>query len=82
MAVFVIVPSVLMSGFVFPIEAMPRWLRPVAWSLPMTYFVEAIRGLTLKGASVADQVRDFVALAAFTVGFTVLSLTRFRKQLA
>jgi len=82
MAVFVIVPSVLMSGFVFPIEAIPHWLQPVAWALPMTYFVEAIRGLTLKGASVADQARDFVVLLGFMVGFTVLSLTRFRKQLA
>ena len=82
MAVFVIVPSVLMSGFVFPIEAMPRWLQPVAWSLPMTYFVEAIRSLTLKGTSMMDELRDFVALAGFTVGFTALSLARFRKTLA
>ena len=82
MAVFVIVPSVLMSGFVFPIEAMPRALRPVAWSLPMTYFVEAIRGLTLKGASARSLVWDFVALFAFMMGFGVLSITRFRKRLA
>jgi ABC-2 type transport system permease protein len=82
MAVFVIVPSVLMSGFVFPIEAIPPWLQPVAWSLPMTYFVDAIRGLTLKGAGVADLARDFVVLTAFTVAFTLLSLARFRKQLA
>jgi len=81
MAVFVIVPSVLMSGFVFPIEAMPTWLRPVAWSLPMTYFVEAIRGLTLKGSSVGDLKWDFIALAAFMVVFGVLSITRFRKRL-
>ena len=82
MAVFVIVPSVLMSGFVFPIEAMPTWLRPMAWSLPMTYFVEAIRGLTLKGASVRDLAWDFTALAAFMMGFGALSITRFRKTLA
>jgi ABC-2 type transport system permease protein len=82
MAVFVIVPSVLMSGFVFPIEAMPRWLRPVAWSLPMTYFVDAIRGLTLKGAAVIDHGFDFVALALFALVFGALSITRFRKRLA
>ena len=82
MAVFVIVPSVLMSGFVFPIEAIPPWLQPVAWALPMTYFVDAIRGLTLKGAGIADVAGDFLVLAAFMVGFTVLSLLRFRKQLA
>lgn len=82
MAVFVIVPSVLMSGFVFPIEAIPPWLQPVAWSLPMTYFVDAIRGLTLKRAAIADLTRDFVVLAGFMVGFTLLSLARFRKQLS
>jgi ABC-type multidrug transport system permease subunit len=82
MAVFVIVPSVLMSGFVFPIEAIPGWLRPVAWSLPMTYFVEACRGLTLKGTSAAEQLRDFAALGAFMIGFVALSLARFRKTLA
>jgi len=81
MAVFVIVPSVLMSGFVFPIEAIPRWLQPVAWSLPMTYFVEAIRGFTLKGTSLVDQFRDFAVLFGFTVVLTGLSLARFRKQL-
>src|SRR6185295_1576790 len=82
MAVFVIVPSVLMSGFVFPVEAMPEWLRPIAWSLPMTYFVEAIRGLTLKGTAMLEVMHDFVALAAFLVGFGVLSVARFRKRLA
>jgi ABC-2 type transport system permease protein len=82
MVVFVIVPSVLMSGFVFPIEAMPRWLQPVAWALPMTYFVEAIRGLTLKATAVIDLRHDYLALSAFLVGFTLLSLARFSKRLA
>ncbi|HVO22464.1 MAG TPA: ABC transporter permease [Candidatus Margulisiibacteriota bacterium] len=80
--VFVIIPSLLMSGFVFPIEAIPGWLQPVAWSLPMTYFVEAIRGFTLKGTTMADEWRAFAALAGFMVGFTILSLARFRKTLA
>ena len=71
-----------MSGFVFPIEAIPGWLQPVAWSLPMTYFVEAIRGFTLKGTTMLEEWRNFAALAGFMVGFTVLSLARFRKQLA
>ncbi len=71
MAVFIIVPSILMSGFVFPIEAIPRWLQPVAWSLPMTYFVDAIR-----------ESRDFIVLGGFMVGFFGLSLARFRKQRA
>lgn len=82
LAVFTIVPSILLSGFIFPIQAMPRWLQPLASSLPMTYFVEAIRGLTLKGDTLPQVWRDVVVLAGFTLGFAVLSLSRFRKRLA
>lgn len=82
LAIFVIVPSVEISGFVFPIEAIPAWLRPAAWSLPMTYFMDAMRGLTLKGTGMGDHVLDFAVLAAFTVGFTLISLLFFRKQMA
>jgi ABC-2 type transport system permease protein len=81
LSVFIIVPSILLSGFVFPLEAMPRWLQPVAWCLPMTYFVDAVRGLTLKGTSIRDQMREFVVLAGFLVGFVGLSVALFRKQL-
>ena len=80
-SVFVIVPSVLLSGFVFPLEAMPRWLHPVAYSLPMTYFVEAVRGLTLKGTTIMDEFREFAALGAFLIVFVALSVALFRKQL-
>lgn len=82
LAVFIIVPSVLMSGFIFPIQAMPAWLRPIASSLPMTYFVDAMRGLTLKGAPWADLSIDFMALGLFTMGFALLSVAGFRKRLA
>jgi ABC-2 type transport system permease protein len=81
LVVFAIVPSLLMSGFVFPIEAIPSWLQPVAWAMPMTYFIEGIRGLMLKGTTVVDQARDFLALVGFIVGLTLLSLAGFRKQM-
>ena len=78
----IVVPSILMTGLVFPLEAIPRWLRPVAWALPMTYFTNAMRGFTLKGATVADHAIDFLALAGFTVILSSLSLGWFRKQSA
>jgi ABC-2 type transport system permease protein len=78
----IVVPSILMTGLVFPLEAIPRWLQPVAWSLPMTYFTNAMRGFTLKGAGAADHAVDFLALAGFTVVLNGLSLARFRKQSA
>jgi ABC-2 type transport system permease protein len=78
--VFIFVVSILMSGFIFPIEAMPRWLQPVASGLPMTYFLDAIRGLTLKGMPATDMVGDFAALAGFTLLFTSLCMVGLRKQ--
>jgi ABC-type multidrug transport system permease subunit len=78
--VFFFIMCVCLSGFVFPIEAMPRILHPVAYALPMTYFIEAIRAFTLKGTPAVHQARDFVALAAFVVGLGGLSLASFRKQ--
>ena len=78
----ILVPSILMTGLLFPLEAIPRWLRPVAWSLPVTYFIDAMRGLTLKGAGVRDHAIDFLALVGFTVVLNVLSLVLFRKQSA
>lgn len=82
LSMFVMIPSVLLSGFVFPIEAMPVWLQPVAWSLPMTYFMEAVRDLLLKAAPLADVYPDFLALIGFIVGLTAVSLLRFQKTLA
>lgn len=82
MGIFVIVTSVLMSGFVFPIEAIPGWLRPVAWALPMTYFIEGIRAFLLKDATIASQWFNLGMLLLFIVGLTSLSLLGFRKQLA
>jgi ABC-2 type transport system permease protein len=78
----IVVPSILMTGLLFPLEAIPRWLRPVAWGLPVTYFIDAMRGLTLKGAGLQDHAIDFLALAGFTVMLNALSLAWFRKQSA
>jgi ABC-type multidrug transport system permease subunit len=78
--VFYFTLCILLSGFVFPIEAMPRWLQPVSWSLPMTFYVEGVRAVMLKGNTAADVMRDFVALGAFIVGFGGLSVLLLRKQ--
>jgi ABC-2 type transport system permease protein len=48
--IFIFIISLCMSGFIFPIEAMPRLLQPVAWALPMTYYLEGMRDLMLKGS--------------------------------
>ena len=80
--VFYFTLCILMTGFVFPIEAMPRWLHPVCWSLPMTFYVEGVRAVMLKGSGAAEVAKDFLALGAFIVGFGVLSVLLLRKQVA
>jgi ABC-2 type transport system permease protein len=82
MNVFVFILSIMLSGFVFPLEGMPGWLQPLARALPMTYFVEGIRALTLKASAFGDVRLDYLALAGFVAVFSALSLLGFRKQIA
>jgi len=81
LSIFFLIPSLLLSGFIFPVEAMPNYIQPVSWLLPFTYFIEIIRGLLLKGNSMADLATDFLALSGFAVVFTALGIVRFRKYL-
>jgi ABC-2 type transport system permease protein len=81
LSIFVLIPSILLSGFIFPIEAMPSYIQPVAYIIPFTYFVDIIRGILLKGNSLVELIPQFLALAAFAVLFTAFSILRFRKTL-
>jgi ABC-2 type transport system permease protein len=81
LSIFILIPSILLSGFIFPVEAMPSYIQPVSWLLPLTYFVDIIRGLLLKGNSLGDLAVDYLALLGFAVVFITLSVVRFRKYL-
>jgi len=81
LAIFIIILSILLSGFIFPIEAMPSFIQPISYLLPFTYFVEIIRGVLIKETLFVDLAMDYVALLGFTLFFTILSIIRFRKYL-
>jgi ABC-2 type transport system permease protein len=81
LSIFFLIPSILLSGFIFPVEAMPDYIQPVSWLLPFTYFVEVIRGLLLKGNTMPDLAADYLALLVFAMVFTWMSIARFRKYL-
>ena len=81
LSIFFLIPSILLSGFIFPVEAMPVYLQPIAYALPFTYFVEVIRGLLLKGNGVADLYVDYLALFGFAIAFIAVSIANFRKYL-
>jgi ABC-2 type transport system permease protein len=76
-----IMPNILLSGFMFPREAMPV---PAQWAgdiLPLTYYLRILRGILLKGSGLSQIWPDAVALAGFAVGLIVLSSLRFRKTI-
>lgn len=81
-SIFVLIPSILLSGFIFPIEAMPSYIRPVAYIIPFTYFIDIIRGILLKQNLLVELLPQFLALLAFACLFTSFSILRFRKTLA
>ncbi len=79
-AALIMLPSVLLSGFVFPRSEMPWPLWAVGFALPVTYFVEILRGVILRGAGMVDLVPHIAGLAICCVVIMGLSLVRFRKQ--
>ena len=81
LSIFILIPSILLSGFIFPIEAMPSYIQPIAYVIPFTYFVKIIRGILLKGNDILTLAPYYAALLGFAIGFTMLSISRFRKVL-
>jgi ABC-2 type transport system permease protein len=80
-AIFIIVPSILLSGFIFPIEAIPSYVRAISYLLPFTYFVEIIRGLLIKQTLLIDLLPAYGALFGFVVVFVVGSILKFKRTL-
>ncbi|MCL9776904.1 ABC transporter permease [Vibrio methylphosphonaticus] len=81
MTVFILLPSILLSGFMFPYEAMPQAAQWIAEALPATHFMRMIRGIILRGADLIDVWRDTVWLVCFTLGGIVVAASRFKKSL-
>jgi len=81
MTFFVFLPSILLSGFMFPFAGMPRVIQWVAEVLPLTHFLRLIRGVMLRGAGLSELWPDVAALVAFTAVMMTLAISRFRKRL-
>ncbi|HLV64750.1 MAG TPA: ABC transporter permease [Polyangiaceae bacterium] len=82
MSFFFLLPNILLSGFMFPFEAMPRPARILAEVLPLTHFLRIVRGITLKGAALSDVRFDVLWLTAILALLLVLASLRFSKKLA
>lgn len=81
LSVFTILPSVLLSGFLFPFAAMPGWAQILGNIVPATHFLRIVRSVMLKGGDIPDVAPEYLALAAILVVITVISVARYRRTL-
>ena len=78
---FFVLPNILLSGFMFPRQAMPVVFQWLGALLPLTHFLQVLRGILLKGVGIAELWPQVVILAVFATGLIVLAVRRFHKTL-
>jgi ABC-2 type transport system permease protein len=76
-----LMPSIFLGGFFFPIEAMPGWLQAITYVVPLRYMLVVIRGIILKGVGLQILYQEVMAMFIFGVGIMLLAASRFRKRL-
>ncbi len=81
MAFFYFLPSILLSGFMFPFRGMPRWAQGVGEILPLTHFLRIIRGVLLKGNGLADIAPQLWPIALFAAVALAIGVKRYRRTL-
>jgi len=81
MTFFIFLPSILLSGFMFPFDGMPQVAQAVAEVLPLTHFNRLMRGIVLRGADIEAMMGEVLALLAFMVLTLSLAIARFTKRL-
>ena len=82
LAWLIMLPSVLLSGFMFPRDSMPVVMRFIGYMVPATHFMEIIRGIVLRGATLVDLLPEVLTLMFMGLALLVLSAFRFRNKLA
>src|ERR1700759_4282949 len=81
MSMMFFLPSILLSGFMFPFAGMPVWAQYIGEGLPLTHYVRIVRAIMLKGATLQNVQTDTVALAALMLVAMIIAVTRFRRTL-
>lgn len=78
---FFFLPSLLLSGFMFPFRGMPSWAQAIGEVLPLTHFLRIVRGVMLKGAEFVDLQGEILALGAFTAVAVLAAMLRYKRTL-
>ncbi len=81
MTLFFFLPSILLSGFMFPFRGMPVWAQWIGEALPLTHFLRIVRGIMLKGNTLAELLPELWALLAFTAAVSAVAMLRYRQTL-
>ena len=81
LAFFFFLPSLLLSGFMFPFHGMPMWAQDVGQFFPLTHFLRVVRAVMLKGANWSEIGREFTYLSLFIPAYAIAALLRFRRTL-
>jgi len=81
LSVFIYLPSILLSGFMFPFAGMPRIAQWIAEVFPLTHMLRLVRGILLRGARLTELMPEIYALSVFFAVMMLLAILRFRKRL-
>jgi ABC-2 type transport system permease protein len=81
LSIFYMLPSILLTGFMFPREAMPLVIRELGLLLPMTYYISIVRGIALKNVGLLDVWQPAVILTVFALFLVTVSVKRFSKTM-
>ncbi|MBC8015289.1 MAG: ABC transporter permease [Sporomusaceae bacterium] len=82
MSFFIFMPSVLLSGFMFPREAMPQLFYMLGYLLPLTFYLEIVRGIILKGIGIQYLMSQLFALTVFIIAVLTASIMKFQKKIS
>lgn len=78
---FTLLPTILLSGFMFPFAAMPGWAQGIGSAIPATHFLRLVRKVMLKGADLADILGDLANISAIMLVIVAVALKRYRQTL-
>lgn len=82
MVMFILIPTMVLSGFIFPIESMPAAIVPLTYLIPLRYALVVLRSAFLKGSSIAQLWPQFAGMIVFAIGIFGIAVARFQKRLA
>jgi ABC-2 type transport system permease protein len=81
MTFFFFLPSILLSGFMFPFRGMPGWAQVIGEAIPLTHYLRVVRGVMLKGGGFTEVANNVWPLFVFWGAVAVIALVRYRRTL-